>query len=73
MDRRERDLRKLARDHGRVVERRGKHFALVDPEGRRPAVIASVSPSDHRTRKNLLTQLRHAELDAFFQPHRRHS
>jgi len=57
---RERELRRLAKQFGRRVERTSNgHFKLVCIRGERPFVIHSSSTSDSaRARKNLLADLR---------------
>ena len=61
MNKRERELRKLAASFGREVKfLRGGHIALV--AFGKPVVITSTSPSDHRTGKNLRAQLRKADV-----------
>jgi len=53
MDKRLRELKKLADKYGRKVEQtKNSHYRLVDKKGRKPAIIASVSPSDYRSMKN---------------------
>ena len=44
MSRRERDLRRLAREHGWRLERRSRHWALRSPAG--DCVIAAKTPGD---------------------------
>ena len=59
MDRHLRSLKKLAKQFGRTVEttKRG-HFRLVCKRGARPYVVASNTPSDPRTRANLIAELK---------------
>jgi hypothetical protein len=61
MDKRERDLRRLAKGFGLVVEKtRGGHLGLRDEKGALVAVTASTG-SDRRGAKNLVAQLRRRE------------
>lgn len=56
------DLRKIeqaAREQGWRVERTTKgHIRFVPPDATMPMVIASGTPSDQRSIKNLIAQLR---------------
>jgi len=59
MTRRERDLRRLARQHGCSLTRAGNsHWRLHHPSG--ITLIAAATPSDHRARRNLVGALRRA-------------
>ncbi len=60
MNKRERELRKVAREHGLVLThaRRG-HFHMRTPDGRL-VTVASLSPSDGRAFRNLTSHARKA-------------
>lgn len=57
MDRRERDLKKLAKRYGLKAHRGTKHHILVDEDGNVVAT-ASATSSDGRAMKNLEAELR---------------
>lgn len=58
-----RELRKLAKEWGRVVKvsKRKSHVHLVCPRGDRPTVIASCSPSCYRGELNMIAELRRCD------------
>lgn len=58
MDRRLRDLKKIARQFDRQIEHRSRHIALTCPHGRRPVIFFSATPSDRRALLNLISELR---------------
>ena len=57
MNKYERKLRKLAKRFGRDLTHGGKHWKMVDPQGRKPPVSCSITPSCHRAFKNLEKEL----------------
>jgi hypothetical protein len=57
--RRERELRRLARDRGWVLERARKHWRLVSPSGE--VVTTSATPSSSFTYQLLRTEMARAE------------
>lgn len=60
------DLRKIeqaAREQGWRVERTKKgHIRFVPPDATKPMVVAAGTPSDHRSIRNLVAQLRRSGL-----------
>jgi hypothetical protein len=60
MDKRQRELRKLARRHGLVLEQSRRHFKLRDSETGALVATAGVSPSCRMSDRNLLSDLRAA-------------
>jgi len=60
MDKRYRNLVRLARQYDRRVVRRRKHYMLECCRGEQAAVFAPVSPSCPRSMKNVVRDLRQA-------------
>ena len=59
MDKRTRELRKLAARYDRkVVQTRRGHSRLVCKYGRRPFITVSISPSDKRAMLNIEAELK---------------
>jgi hypothetical protein len=59
MDKREREVRRLAKKYGLTVVRLGSHFGLDDESGARVAT-ASVSTGDRGSLKNLEGDIKRA-------------
>ena len=59
MTRRQRDLERLAREHGWTVERTRRHWRLVSPDGHR--VIVAATPSDSGWQRVISGCLKRAE------------
>ena len=61
MRRRERDVRRIARQFGRDVITTGKgHLRLIDPNGLLTPIITPSTPSDWRSERKLRADLRRA-------------
>ena len=56
MPRRERELRRLAREHGCTLTHGGKHWLLRHPSG--AVASATDTPGDRRDLRNLAAKLR---------------